>query len=236
MAQLQSASNLIAFPRADLRHLLGVAVKRHRLPEELGQALVRDAANFPDVSTDTALASALARRMALSPIDFEKARGILLVGPAGSGKSAVAAKIHHAATLVGRKVELTKADGGLALFRTRTNPPELMTVMEADGFNPVNSRAASAFSALGDIGGVETIGVISAMTDAEDVSDIVANFRFRRVIITNLDRTRRLGAALAAALSGARLAHVTYGPRPEDGLQTLEAGALASQMLELSTH
>src|SRR5689334_9992876 len=104
MAQLQNITNsvggnLIAFPRADLRHLLGAAVKRHRLPEELGQALVREAAGFADVSTDTALASALARRMALAPIDFEKARGILLVGPAGSGKSTVAAKILHAATL-----------------------------------------------------------------------------------------------------------------------------------------
>ena len=230
MAQLQTAGNLIAFPRADLRHLLGAAIKRHRLPEELGQALVREAANFPDVSADMALSSALARRMTLAPIDFEKARGILLVGAGGSGKSAVAAKIHHAAALIGRKVELTRADGGLALFQTRSvrdvrsdsvrtsdnktkpNPPELLTVMEADGFNPLNSRAASAFSALGDIGGVETIGVVSAMSDAEDISDIVAAFRFRRVIITNMDRTRRLGAALAASLSGARLAHVTYGP------------------------
>ena len=247
MALLQSADNLIAFPRADLRHLLGAAVKRHRLPEELGQALVREAAGFADVSPDTALACALARRMSLAPIDFEKARSILLVGPAGSGKSAVAAKIHHAASLIGRKVELSRADGGLALFRTRSvresgsdntasNPPELLTVMEADGFNPLNSRAASAFSALGDIGGVETIGVVSAMSDAEDVSDLVAAFRFRRVIITNLDRTRRLGASLAAALSGARLAHVTYGPRPEDGLETLQSGALAAQMLESATH
>jgi len=174
--------------------------------------------------------------MSLAPIDFEKARGILLVGPAGSGKSAVAAKIYHAAALVGRKVELARADGGLALFRTRTNPPELLTVMEADGFNPLNTRAASAFSALGDIGGVETIGVVSAMSDAEDVSDLVSAFRFRRVIITNMDRTRRLGASLAAALSGARLAHVTYGPRPEDGLQTLQSGALAAQMLEIQAH
>lgn len=236
MAQLQSAGNLITFPRADLRHLLGEAMRRHRLPEDLGRALVREAANFADVSADTALASALARRMTMAPIDFEKTRGILLVGPAGSGKSAVAAKIARAATLIGRKVELTRAEGGLALFRTRTSPLELLTVMEADGFNPVNWRAASAFSALGDIGGVETIGVISAMTDAEDVSDIVANFHFRRVIITNLDRTRRLGAALAAALSGAQLAHVTYGPRPEDGLQSLEAGALAAQMLEIASH
>ncbi|HEX2759998.1 MAG TPA: hypothetical protein VHM27_05765 [Rhizomicrobium sp.] len=236
MAQLQSAGNLIAFPRADLRHLLGAAVKRHRLPEDLGQALVREAANFADVSTDTALASALARRMTLAPIDFEKARGILLVGPAGAGKSAVAAKILYAASLIGRKTELARADGGLTLFRTRTSPPELLTVMEADGFNPLNSRAASAFSALGEIGGVETIGVISAMSDAEDVGDIVTAFHLRRVIITNMDRTRRLGAALAAALSGARLAHVTYGPRPEDGLQMLEAGALAAQLLEISAH
>jgi flagellar biosynthesis GTPase FlhF len=83
---------------------------------------------------------------------------------------------------------------------------------------------------------VETIGVVSAMSDAEDVSDIVTAFHLRRVIITNMDRTRRLGAALAASLSGARLAHVTYGPRPEDGLQMLEAGTLASQLLEISAH
>ena len=236
MAQLQSAGNLIAFPRADLRHLLGAAVRRHRLPEELGQALVREAANFANVSVNTALACALALRMTHEPIDLEKARGILLVGPAGAGKSAVAAKIRHAAALIGRKTELTRADGGLALFHTRTNPPELLTVMEADGFNPLNLRAASAFSALGDMDGVETIGVVSAMSDAEDISDIVSSFRFRRVIVTNMDRTRRLGAALAASLSGARLAHVTYGARPEDGLQVLEAGALAAQMLEISSH
>ena len=248
MALPQTSSNLVAFPRADLRASLGAAMKRHRLPEDLAQALVRDAANFPDVSADAALAIALAQRLAPAPIDFEKARGILLVGPSGSGKSAVAAKILRAATLVGRKTDFARADGGLALFRTRSvresgsdnitnlNPPELLTVMEADGFNPLNARAASAFSALGDIEGVETIGVVSALNDAEDIADIVAAFRFRRVIVTGLDRTRRLGAVLAASLSGVRLAHVTYGPRPEDALEMLEPGALAAQLLEISTH
>jgi flagellar biosynthesis protein FlhF len=232
----QSDDNLIAFPRADLRASLGAAMKRHRLPEKLGDALVREAANFPEVSTDAALAFALAQRLTPAPIDFEKARGILLVGPAGAGKSAVAAKINHAATLIGRKAERTRADGGLVLFRTSTHVPELLTVMEADGFNPLNARAASAFRALGDIEGVETIGVVSALNDAEDVGDIVTAFRFRRVIITNMDRTRRLGAALAACMSGARLAHVTYGPRPEDGLEMLEPGALAAQMLDVQAH
>ena len=44
------------------------------------------------------------------------------------------------------------------------------------------------------------------------------------------------GAVLAASLSGARLAHVTYGPRPEDGLEMLEPGGLAAQLLEVSAH
>jgi len=236
VARPQTHNNLIAFPRADLRNLLGETMKRHRLPESLAHALVREAAKFPEVSVDAALAYALAQRLKPAPIDLEKARGILLVGPAGAGKSAVAAKILHAATLIGRKTELTRADGGLALFRTGTNPPELLTVMEADGFNPLNARAASAFSALGDIEGVETIGIVSALSDAEDVGDIVTAFRFRRVIVTNMDRTRRLGAALAACLSDAALAHVTSGPRPEDALETLEPGALATQLLEIASH
>ena len=236
MALPRNSGNLVTFPRADLRHLLGAAMKRHRLPEELAQALVRDAANFAEVNADAALACALARRLVPAPIDFEKARGVLLVGPGGSGKSAVAAKIARSASLIGRKTELKRADGGLALFRTNSNPAELLTVMEAEGFNPLNPRAASAFSALGDIDGVETIGVVSALNDAEDIADIVAQFRFRRVIVTGLDRTRRLGAVLAASMSGAQLAHVTYGPRPEDALELLEPGALAAQLLEISSH
>ena len=236
MALAQISDNLVAFPRADLRHTLGAAMKRHRLPEDLAQALVRDAGNFPDLPADAALASALAHRLVPAPIDLEKARGILLVGPTGSGKSAVAAKILHAAALMGRRTDFARADGRLALFRTNSNPAELLTVMEADGFNPLNARAACAFSALGNIDGVKTIGVVSALNDAEDIADIVAQFRFRRVIVTGLDRTRRLGAVLAASLSGAQLAHVTYGPRPEDALEMLEPGALAAQLLEISTH
>jgi flagellar biosynthesis protein FlhF len=228
---MAAIASLLAFPRANVRTALGAAVKRHRLPDSLGQSLVREAADFPDVSADAALACAISRRLKPAPIDLEKARGILLVGPRGAGKSAVAAKIAHAGTLVGRKVEIARADGGLALFRTNTHAPDHLTVMEADGFNPLNARAASAFRALGDIEGVDTIGVVSALNDAEDVADLVSAFRFRRVIITHMDLTRRMGAALAAAMGGAQLAHITHGPHPEDGLDMLAPAAVAAQML-----
>jgi hypothetical protein len=77
---LAATNNLVVFPRADLRSFLGAAMKRHRLPEALAQALVREAASFPGLGSDAALASALAQRMVSAPIDYEKARGILLVG------------------------------------------------------------------------------------------------------------------------------------------------------------
>jgi flagellar biosynthesis protein FlhF len=148
----------------------------------------------------------------------------------------VAAKIVRAARLAGRKTELTRAEAALSLFRTGTNPPGVLMVMEADGFNPLNARAATAFSALGDVPGVETIGVISALSDAEDAADLVSSFHFGRVIVTNLDRTRRLGALVAAITSGAQLAHVSDSAHADDALKTLEPGALASLLLDPQAH
>ncbi len=214
----------LAFPRSaqKLHGLLTAALKFHRLPDRLIETLIREACDWPGRDLTDALACTLAARMCLAPLDLEKARGILLVGPSGAGKSAVAAKIAYAATLAGRRVELASANDGLALFRTGTHPAELLTVMEAEGFNPVNARARSAFASLSEIEGVESIGVVSALSDAEDISDIVSSLRFRRVIVTGLDRTRRLGAALTACICGARLAHITQGPRADDALETLD--------------
>jgi flagellar biosynthesis GTPase FlhF len=233
-AQAAHTATLLSFPRP--RAHIGAALKRHRLPEGLASALARESEGFAEVSPYAALAYALDQRMTPAPLDLERARGILLVGPAGSGKSAVAAKIVHAAKLIGRKTELVRADGALGLFRSGTNPPGTLMVMEADGFNPLNARAASAFSALGDVPGVETLGVISALSDAEDVADLVSSFHFRRVIVTNLDRTRRLGALLAAVTSGARLAHVSTGPHADDALESLAPGVLATRLLDGPAH
>jgi flagellar biosynthesis protein FlhF len=232
-AQVQTAT-LISFPRP--RAHIGAALKRHRLPEGLAAALARESEGFAEVSAHAALAYALDQRMASAPLDMEQAHGILLAGPVGSGKSAVAAKIVRAARLAGRKTELTRAEAALGLFRTGTNPPGVLMVMEADGFNPLNARAATAFSALGDVPGVETIGVISALSDAEDAVDLVSSFHFGRVIVTNLDRTRRLGALVAAITSGAQLAHVSDSAHADDALKTLEPGALASLLLDPQTH
>ena len=103
------------------RGVLAIALGRHRLPALLVENLLQLAAAWPGYEPAEALACALAGRMKLDAIDFERARGILLVGPSGSGKSAVAAKIVRAAKLAGRTAELTGAVEGLALFRSGTH-------------------------------------------------------------------------------------------------------------------
>jgi flagellar biosynthesis protein FlhF len=233
-ALAQTTATLLAFPRGvSAPHgVLTTALKQHRLPDLLIETLVREAAQWPDVSPHQALACALGRRMKPAGIDFEKARGILLVGPMGAGKSAVAEKIIRAATLAGRAPHFARAADGLPLFRSGTHPADRLTVMEADGFNPVNIRARNAFAALSAIEGVDSIGVVSALSDAQDIADMVGALRFSRVIVTGLDRTRRLGALVAAATGGARLTYVTQGPRADDALETLNADALASMLLD----
>jgi flagellar biosynthesis GTPase FlhF len=234
LIQFRPGATLLDFPRTGqgLRGFLTTALKHHRLPELLIEALVRDAEARPGAEPEEALVFALAARMRLEPIDFEKARGILLLGPGGSGKSAVAAKIAHSALLSGRRVELANAADGLALFRTATFQTDSLMVMEASGFNPANRRALNAFAALGEAEGVESLGVISAASDAQDVWEIVNALRLPRVIVTGLDRTLRLGAMVAAAASGAGLAHVTYGPRADDSLETLAPDLLAKMLLD----
>jgi flagellar biosynthesis protein FlhF len=232
LIQFREGAAVLKFPREaqSARSQIAVALKHHRLPETLMDNLLHDigAGDNPE----TMLTAALARRMRAQPIDFQKARGILLLGPMGAGKSAVAAKILHIAGLIGRKTECTGAADGMALFRTASFESDALMVMEAPGFNPVNRRALSAFSALGNADGVEIIGVVSAASDAEDTAEIVSALRLNRIIVTGLDRTARLGATVAAITDGVCLAHVTYGPRPDDGLDVLAPELLAKMLLD----
>ena len=232
LIHLPERTKLLNFPRAaqSARSLIAAALKHHRLPELLAENILRDIASGDN--PETLLGAALAKRIRTRPIDFQSARGILLLGPMGGGKSAVGAKIVHIATVMGRKAEYASAADGMALFRTGTFDSDALMVMEAPGFNPVNRRAISAFAALGDAEGVESIGVISAAGDAEDAADIVTALKLKRVIITGLDRTARLGATVAAMTGSAALAHVTYGPRSDEGLDLLAPDLLAKMLLD----
>lgn len=204
----RESATLLAFPGARQDIAAGViaaALRRHRLPELLTAQLLRAASG---ADPHAALARALSSRMGVTPLDLDTARPILLLGESGAGKSAVAAAI---AARARREMLLLTAQDGLARHRAGLLPAGTLVVMEADGFHPLNPRARGAFAALSDISGIDVIGVVSASGDAEDAADMVTGFRFRRLIVTGLDRTRRLGALTAAVTCGAGLAHVLKG-------------------------
>ena len=235
MPALQQSAQLLAFPGAggaSPRMKLAQAFRQHRLPELLAEKLIHETLQWPGRSLPGALTSVLAARIRVAPLDLAATKAILLVGPAGGGKSAVAEKLEFAAKALGRGVERACGHEGQALLRERGFAPERLTIIEADGFNPANQKARSAFASLCNVEGVETIGVVSALCDAEDVEEVIASLRFRRVIVTGLDATRRLGATIAAITGEARLAHVTLGPCADDPLIGLTAPTLAKLLLD----
>ncbi|HEV2563280.1 MAG TPA: hypothetical protein VGT78_14175 [Rhizomicrobium sp.] len=248
------------FNRAELLQIL----RTHRAPDALAHALAETAEKAGLSDMTLALASALDKRMASAPLDLTKSVALLLTGPNGAGKSAVAAKIAAHARLCERHVRLIATDitGAGAIARLETfaqhidvpivvaesaeelskavaecAKENILAVIDTAGFDPRNGKARSAFAALAKIEHVEAIGVVSACGDAEEIADIAASLvslSARRLIVTGLDISRRLGALAAAAMQNAALAHVTRSPYVAGGLETLTPLSLARALIDAS--
>ncbi|MBN9544439.1 MAG: hypothetical protein J0I19_03125 [Alphaproteobacteria bacterium] len=211
-ALVQQTAQLLAFPGRgiSLRGALTPALKHHRLPEQLIEAYVREASAFEGCGIDEALTRVLAARMQFASLDLSNAKRIFLIGPSGAGRSSVAAKIVQSAARAGHNQ---------------------LVVIDSQGFNPRNLKARAAFGCMDGRRDSEVIGVVSAMADAEDVSETIAAFRLKRIIVTGLDMARRFGALAAAVTQGARLAHVSRAPEADAPLETLSPRELTELLL-----
>lgn len=247
-----------SFNRAELLQIL----RGHRATETLAHALAKGAEKSGLSDMTLALASALDKRMKTAPIELTKSAALMLTGPHGAGKTAVAAKLAAHARLAGRSVKLIAGDakGAGAVARLETFAKHLDTpfmvaetaetlagavadaakenklaIIDTAGFDPRNGKARSAFAALAKIAGVEALGVVSAAGDAEEIGEIaaaLASLGARRLIVTGLDLARRLGALAAAATEGSGLAHVTRSPFVAAGLEILTPLSLARALIE----
>lgn len=204
------SAQLLAFPGPGigLRTALTAQLKQHRLPEHLIEAFIREAGRLPVCGIDEALTGVLQARMRAAPLDLSRTPRIFLIGPSGAGVGSVAAKLRHQAA--GRNQRIT---------------------VERSSFNPRNLKARTAFGCVGGRGDVATIGVVSALADAEEISETISAFRLARIIVTGLDMARRFGALAAAVTQGARLAHVTRSPKQDAPLETLTPRGLADLLL-----
>lgn len=249
------------FNRAQLLDLL----RKQRAPEALTHQLAEAAERSGLSDMTLALASALDKRMHAAPLMITESRALLLVGPSGVGKTAVAAKIAAHARLAGRNVKLVAADAAgagavarLEMFAQHLDVPasiaesaeavsaaiadavtgNVLTIVDTAGFDSRNAKARTAYAALARLPDAETLGVVSATGDAEEVSEIASalvTLGIKRLIVTGLDVTRRMGALLSAATQGAGLAHTTRSPFISGGLETLTPLSLARILIEANT-
>lgn len=240
--------------RATQRVSLLATLIAQRVPEALAHALADDASRLGQDDEHRALASALESRMRAKPIDYVHANAILLKGMNGSGKTSVAAKIAAQAYLTGRKVTVMAADvnaprlvelvsrlkvkvvpapGAAAMARAvaSAHNRNSLLVIDTSGFNPRRAKARAAFDALGQIGRVLSIGVVSALYDAAEIAELIEALGSDRTIVTGLDLARRGGALAVAATNQTPIAHVARSPFAGDGLEPLMAHTLARFLL-----
>jgi flagellar biosynthesis protein FlhF len=231
-----------------------------RTPDILAAELTDAAEESGYADLTKALAHALDQRMRTEPIDLSKPGAILLAGPMGSGKTNVAAKLAAEARLADRDVRLLATDvagaGAVARLEALAEPlgvevtvvtdgEELAdrfeaslqegAVMIADtaGFDPRPKSAWREFLFL-TRGNGEIVGVLSALTDAQEAAEMaraLREFGAARLIVTGLDAARRRGTLIALATSGLAIAQVSHSPFVADGLAPLTPLALARDIV-----
>ncbi len=250
------------FGRADLLALL----RAHRTPERIAHDLAKTADQSGLQDLALALACALDRRIRTSPVNIGRKVSLLMVGPHGAGKTAVAAKLAAHARLAFRAVKLiaSDADGPGAAARLEAlakyldvpfaisenaealanlvhtcTKENVLGIIDSAGFDVRDGKTRTAFGALSKIGGVEAVGVVSACGDAEETLDVVGalgTLGAKQLVVTGVDLTRRLGALIAAATGGVPLAHITCSPYVAAGLEDINPLSLARAVLEASGH
>lgn len=250
--------------------LLRQVLVAHGLPPRMTDALLTSATEIDDPDPAIALAAAIDTHAAFHPVDVTAQKApLVLAGMPGAGKTITAAKIAASAKLGGKSLFVASADakraGGveqLAAF-TRILGVELATVRSAAelaahadaiaaadialidtrGVNPFDDEDMMHLRTLASVVGGELLLVMAAGGDAMESADTAAAFRdigAKRMVVTRIDMTRRLGGVLAAAVGGrVGIAGAGIDPNVADGLGRLNPVSLARLMLpedDVATH
>lgn len=191
-------------------------------------------------------------------------RAIMLVGPPGSGKTVSAAKLAVQSARGGISVRLATIDtiktGGadqLQLLtkalkldlRVADNPETLaelisgnlrgMIVVDSSGINPFDAMEREHLETFIEAADIEPVLVLPAgldQVDAIETARAFATLGCRRIIVTRLDMSRRIGSTLhAVATANYAFSDVSVSPEiigsNDAGLSPLNPVALARFML-----
>jgi len=208
-------------------------LNEHGVPSKLVDRLVNAVQTSGIADPQQACAHALESGFAFAPLpDHGAPRPFMLVGPPGTGKSMVVAKLAARSALRNRRVGVITTDNiragateQLAAF-TRileidlipARGPETLrraveqtyghfdiVFIDSPGLNPFKLTDMEYLAALTEAGNCEPILVMAAGGDANEAGEVSESFAqagATRLLATRLDTTRRLGGIIAAADAG----------------------------------
>lgn len=208
-------------------------LNEHGVPARLVDRLVNVVQSGGIADAQQACAHALESAFAFAPLpDHGAPRPFMLVGPPGTGKSMVVAKLAARSALRNRRVGVITTDNiragateQLAAF-TRileidlipARGPETLrraveqtyghfdiVFIDSPGLNPFKLTDMEYLAALTEAGNCEPILVMAAGGDPTEAAEIAESFvqaGATRLLATRLDTTRRLGAIISAADAG----------------------------------
>ena len=242
----------------DIKETIKQALVFHGTPPRL-TSRISDAAAASNAQNPTlALAAALDTLFEFSSLQTNTFKTpFMLIGPPGSGKTTVAAKLCAQASHKNCSIKEISCDtqraGGVAQFKALTSILGIdiitaskiddlkshinldatteMQIIDTAATNPYNEMEMANLHQRIAASEAEPILVLAAGTDPIEVADMVQLYRqlgVRRFIVTQMDIARRMGSILTAADSASlALISVSISAKVADGLKPLSPISLA---------
>ncbi len=229
--------------------------------QRLTSRLVDAAQGLRDEGPVMALAAALDEVFRFAPLELPTTKPIILLGPNGSGKTTVAAKLATRACAGGLRFKVISTDTvragaieQLACF-TRILKTDLVVAGEAEtlmrevesaqnhdlvvidtpGVNPRGTREIASLAATIESIGAEPLLVIAAGGDPDESAEMAMAFSImapRRLVATRLDAVKRLGGILSAAEAGQlRYANISVSASVASDIQPINPVSLARMLI-----
>lgn len=225
------SSRTLGGQTADKTGQIGEVLSAHGVEPDMAEKLGRAAESLGEDSPVAALALALETRFRFKPVSASLDRAVILIGPAGSGKSSACAKLAARAALNGESARLICADrmragageqlrhyaettraafdiaeGLDALARIVGDAGEdEFVIVDAPAANLYDRADMAAMVDLIDAAGADPVLVIDSGMAREEASALArraAQLGASRAIATKLDAVRGRGALLSLASPG----------------------------------
>ncbi len=235
------------------------ALARHQVPSHIAERLIASATHYADDDAVMALGAAFDMHLTFEPLAVPT-KPIVVIGPPGAGKTSVIAKLATKAALAKQPVNVITTDlnraGGIEQISAYTRLLKIplleiedipairdainlhqqgLILIDTAGHDPFRTDGNAILHDILATAGGDAMLVLPSGLDASEAEDMTRNFiklGAKRLIVTRLDITRRLGSLVRLAFeTRIPLANYTASRTATEPVHPLNPIALARLLL-----